>query len=95
MVHHYLYGLQISIPYVDGGDFSGCQVTADKPIYVQSGALQGTVGSTLKSGDHLADTLPDVSTLGTRYYIVSFARRTSGDVLKIIGRHVKGNRARD
>ena len=78
--------------YENGGDFSGCVVLADKKIYVQTGAKWGSVGNSMfpiaDTYDHMTDTLPDINTLGSKYYVASFNHRTTGDIIKIIGNYV-------
>ena len=39
-----------------------------------------------KTADHLAETLPTISSLGSSYVVVPFADRTSGDIVRIIGK---------
>lgn len=81
---------QIARNYGDS-DFTGARVTSDKPIFVQSGAKQGSVG-TDSFIEHLAEHLPLVSSLGTTYLIVPYGGRFSR--VRIVGKSTTGKRSK-
>ncbi len=64
---------------------TGTVITADKPIFVTSGAVVSSVGS-LAGPSHLVTYLPPVEICGTDYVVAPVIGRTTGDLLRILGK---------
>lgn len=69
---------------IDGADYSGTKVNADKPISVFGGAQCTNISGTLRACDHLVEQMPPLSSWGKSFLTVPLATRLQGDVFRFL-----------
>jgi IgGFc binding protein/Bacterial Ig-like domain (group 1)/Secretion system C-terminal sorting domain/SprB repeat len=69
---------------IDGADYTGTKVTADKPISVFGGAQCTNISGTLRACDHLVEQMPPLSSWGKSFLTVPLATRLQGDVFRFM-----------
>ncbi|XP_019620162.1 PREDICTED: IgGFc-binding protein-like [Branchiostoma belcheri] len=69
----------------DAADLTGSKITSDKNVAVLSGNLFAVVGNGhTGSGDHIVEMIPPVDTWGKEFVTVPLAKRTAGDLFRVI-----------
>jgi len=69
---------------IDGADYSGTKVTADKPVSVFGGAQCTNISGTIRACDHLVEQMPPLSSWGKSFLTVPLATRLQGDVFRFL-----------
>jgi hypothetical protein len=65
-------------------DFTGTEITADKPVAVISGSKITTVPSLTPYGDNLSEQMPPVNMWGERFISLPLSTRANGDTFRFL-----------
>ncbi len=69
---------------IDGADFTGTKIIADKVVSVFGGAQCTNVSDGLRACDHLVEQIPAINTWGKKFITVPLATRLKGDVFRFL-----------
>jgi hypothetical protein len=69
---------------VDGADYTGTKISADKPISVFGGAQCTNLSDGIRACDHLVEQMPPVSTWGKTFITVPLSTRLKGDLFRVM-----------
>ena len=69
---------------IDGADFTGTKVIADKPVSVFGGAQCTNVSDGVRACDHLVEQMPALDSWGKKFITVPLATRLKGDVFRFL-----------
>ena len=65
-------------------DFTGVQITADKPVAAYGGAFCGNVPTDKAACNHLVEQLTPTSQWGRQFFTAPFATRHNGDRIRVV-----------
>ena len=69
---------------IDGADFTGTKILADKSVSVFGGAQCTNLSDGLRACDHLVEQIPSLNTWGKKFITVPLATRLKGDVFRFL-----------
>ena len=69
---------------LNGNDLTGTLIYSDQPVSVFGGHVCANVPAGVTTCDHLAEQIPPVTTLGTKFATSPLALRTGGDLFRLV-----------
>lgn len=69
---------------IDGADFTGTKIIADKPVSVFGGAQCTNISDGVRACDHLVEQMPALNSWGKKFITVPLATRLKGDVFRFL-----------
>ncbi len=69
---------------IDGADFTGTKIIADKPVSVFGGAQCTNISDGARACDHLVEQIPALNSWGKKFITVPLATRLKGDVFRFL-----------